>query len=79
MQASGLCRVCASARSNSGLYSMTRLDSTPQEALTISFGVASSMRLASSLAAKPPNTTECMTPNRAQASIAITASGTMGM
>ena len=30
-------------------------------------------------AAKPPNTTECTAPSRAQASIAITASGTIGM
>ena len=37
------------------------------------------MRLASSGAAKPPNTTECTAPSRAQASIAITASGTIGM
>ena len=34
---------------------------------------------ASSLAAKPPNTTEWMAPMRAQASIAMTASGTIGM
>jgi hypothetical protein len=30
----------------------------PQEAETMTFGLASSMRVASSLAAKPPNTTE---------------------
>ena len=35
--------------------------------------------LASSCAAKPPNTTEWIAPSRAQASIAITASGTIGM
>ena len=51
----------------------------PQEADTMSRGVASSMRTASSLAAKPPNTTECTAPSRAQASIAITAWGTIGM
>ena len=34
---------------------------------------------ASSRAAKPPNTTEWTAPSRAQASIAITASGTIGM
>ena len=33
----------------------------------MTFGVASSMRVASSLAAKPPNTTECTAPMRAQA------------
>jgi hypothetical protein len=53
--------------------------SMPQEAETITFGLASSMRVASSFAAKPPNTTECTAPMRAQASIAITASGTIGM
>ncbi len=42
-------------------------------------GRASSMRAASSLAANPPNTTECTAPSRAQASIAITASGIIGM
>ena len=46
---------------------------------TITFGFASSMRLASSCEAKPPKTTECTAPSRAQASIAITASGTIGM
>jgi hypothetical protein len=37
------------------------------------------MRAASSAAAKPPNTTECTAPRRAQASMAIGASGTIGM
>jgi hypothetical protein len=45
----------------------------------MTFGVASSMRTASSLAAKPPKTTECTAPMRAHASIAIAASGTIGM
>ncbi len=57
---------------------MTRLTSMPQDAETITFGVASSIRAASSCAANPPNTTECTAPSRAQASIAITASGTIG-
>ena len=51
----------------------------PQDAETITFGRASLIRVASSAAAKPPNTTECTAPIRAQASIAITASGTIGM
>ena len=51
----------------------------PQEAARITLGSASSMRSASSGAAKPPNTTECTAPMRAQASIAITASGIIGM
>ena len=42
-------------------------------------GLASTTRLASSGAAKPPNTTECTAPMRAQASMATTASGTIGM
>ena len=37
------------------------------------------MRAASSCAANPPNTTECTAPSRAHASIAIAASGTIGM
>ena len=57
----------------------TRPGSTPQLAERMSFGLASSMRVASSFAAKPPNTTECTAPMRAQASMAITASGTIGM
>ncbi len=44
-----------------------------------SFGLASSMRVASSGEAKPPKTTEWMAPMRAQASIATTVSGTIGM
>jgi hypothetical protein len=42
-------------------------------------GFASSIRTASSCAAKPPKTTEWTAPSRAQASIASIASGTMGM
>ncbi len=45
----------------------------------IALGLASSMRTASSWAAKPPNTTEWMAPSRAQASMASSASGTIGM
>jgi hypothetical protein len=51
----------------------------PQEAESTAAGLASSMRVASSGAAKPPNTTEWMAPMRAQASMAITASGIIGM
>ncbi len=50
----------------------------PQDADTTAFGRASSMRTASSRAANPPNTTECTAPSRAHASIAMTASGTIG-
>ena len=51
----------------------------PQEAERMSFGLASSMRVASSFAAKPPKTTEWIAPMRAQASMAKTASGIIGM
>jgi hypothetical protein len=51
----------------------------PQEAERMTFGCASSMRVASSFAAKPPNTTEWIAPMRAQASMPIAASGIMGM
>ena len=66
------------ASSSSGLYAITRLPSMPHDADTITFGVASSIRIASSGDAKPPNTTECTAPSRAHASIAIAASGTIG-
>ena len=56
-----------------------RPGSRPQDAETISLGWASSMRVASSRAAKPPKTTEWMAPRRAQASMAKSASGTIGM
>jgi hypothetical protein len=61
------------------LYSTTLPGSIPHEAHTTTDGRASSMRAASSLGAKPPNTTECTAPSRAQASIATTACGTIGM
>jgi len=67
------------AWSSIGLYSTVRDGSIPQEADTTTVGRASSMRTASSCAANPPNTTECTAPSRAHASIAITASGIIGM
>ncbi len=79
MQADGLNSAIAIASSSSGLYLTMRPGSMPQLAVSTSFGLASSMRLASSFAAKPPNTTECTAPMRAQASIANTASGTSGI
>ena len=42
-------------------------------------GMASSIRVASSFDANPPNTTECMAPSRAHASIANTASAIIVM
>jgi len=61
------------------LYGTTRFTSIPHEAERMSLGLASSMRLASSFDAKPPKTTEWIAPMRAHASMAITASGTIGM
>ncbi len=58
---------------------MTRATSIPQLADRITLGRASSMRTASSCGAKPPNTTEWTAPMRAQASMATTASGIIGM
>lgn len=58
---------------------MTRLPSTPQEAETTTLRATSSIRRASSRGAKPPKTTEWTVPIRAQASIAMAASGTIGM
>jgi hypothetical protein len=51
----------------------------PQLADKMTFGLQSLMRVASSLGAKPPNTTECTAPIRAQASMANTASGIIGI
>ena len=58
---------------------MTRLTSMPHEADRMRRGRASSIRLASSFGANPPKTTECTAPMRAHASMAMTASGTIGM
>ena len=72
---------CASAiaSSSSGLYGTTLPAREPASAETMTFGLASSMRVARLTEAKPPNTTEWIAPMRAQASIANTASGTIGM
>ena len=67
------------AASNSGLYGTRRPGSIPQEAETMHFGVQSSMRVANSWGANPPNTTEWTAPSRAVANIAMTASGIIGM
>ena len=77
--AAGVCSAWCRAPSSSGPYSMTRWTSMPQEAVTTTVGRASSMRMASSREAKPPKTTEWTAPRRAHASIATTASGTIGM
>ena len=79
MTASGLWLLRSSAASSIGLYSTTRFGSIPQDAATTTSGLASSMRIDSSPGAKPPKTTECTAPMRAHASIATSASGTIGM
>ncbi len=66
------------AASSSGLYSTTLPPREPASALTMTRGVASSMRVARLLEAKPPNTTEWIAPMRAQASMANAASGIIG-
>ena len=62
-----------------GAVEQRHVGSIPQEALTISFGLQSLIRFASSLEAKPPKTTECTAPIRVAASMAITASGIIGI
>ena len=79
MQCSGLLAAIWIASSSSGLYGMTRFPSTPHDADTMSFGLASLIRVASSFGANPPNTTLWIAPIRAHASIAMSASGTIGM
>jgi hypothetical protein len=79
MTDSGVWALRSRAASSIGLYSTTRLGSIPQLAATMTTGLASSMRAASSAGANPPNTTEWIAPSRAQASIVTTASGTIGM
>ena len=54
----GLCFANSIALFKSGLYSTVRPGSYPQEADIIIFALESSILLASSFAAKPPNTTE---------------------
>ena len=67
------------ALSTSGLYSTVLPGSKPQDAVMMIFAFESSILLASSLEAKPPNTTELTTPILPHASIATTASGIIGM
>jgi hypothetical protein len=51
----------------------------PPSAVITIFALASLIRSRSEFAEKPPNTTECVAPMRAQACMAMTASGTIGM
>ena len=79
MQESGFAEESSMAPSSSGLYGTTRSTSMPHDAERMTFGRASVMRLASSADANPPNTTEWTAPIRAQASMPMTVSGTIGM
>ena len=67
------------AASSIDLYLTRRFGSTPQDAETTTRGFASLMRVASSCGAKPPKTTECTAPSRAQASMATSVWGIIGM
>ncbi len=78
-QWSGLCFEISMAPSSKGLYSTIRPGSIPQEAAIITFAPLSSILTASSLAANPPKTTECIAPILAQASIATAVSGIFGI
>ena len=69
----------SSARSTSSLYGVTPAGAMPHDAQTTILAPESAIRAANSSAPNPPNTTEWMAPRRAHASIAITASGTIGM
>ena len=75
----GGCAASRTASSTRCLYGTALPPRMPASAVNITFGRASSMRVARLAAAKPPNTTEWMAPMRAQASIANTASGIIGM
>ena len=69
----------ASALSAAALSSTLCPPRQPASAVIRQRAPASSMRSFSDSAEKPPNTTEWIAPMRAQACIATTASGTIGM
>ena len=73
MQLSGGLAVSSMAASSRGLYSTIRSTSIPHDAETTSLAPQSSILVASSLAAKPPKTTEWTAPILAHANIEITA------
>ena len=79
MHFSGLCLASSIAFLRSGLYSIVFPGSYPQYAYKIIFALQSSILLASSFAAKPPKTTEWTAPILAHPSIAIAASGIIGI
>ena len=71
--------VCSTASSAADLRSTGRPRRQPPSAVMSSRACASLMRLASASAEKPPKTTVCGAPMRAQASMAMGSSGIMGM
>ena len=74
-----LCEANFKASLTRGLYSTVLPGSKPQEAVIKTLALLSSILLANSFEAKPPNTTEWIAPILAHASIAITASGIIGI
>ncbi len=70
--------VRASASSAAGLSANTSPRRYPPSAVISSLASASLIRSARLCEAKPPNTTLCTAPMRAQASIATAASGIIG-
>ncbi len=69
----------SSALSTAALSSTMPPPRRPPSAVISRRAPASSTRSRIEVKEKPPNTTECTAPMRAQASIAMTASGTIGM
>ena len=69
----------AIASSSRCLYGTALPAREPASAETITFGCASSIRVARLTDAKPPKTTEWIAPMRVHASIANVASGIIGM
>ena len=75
----GLCFDISMALSTSGLYSIVLPGSKPHEAVIKILALESSILFASSFEANPPKTTEWMAPILLHASIAMTASGIIGI
>jgi hypothetical protein len=70
---------CASASSVFALSGILRPPRRPSSAVMTQLESQSRMRLARESGEKPPNTTECTAPIRAVASMAMAASGIIGM
>ncbi|MNH17424.1 hypothetical protein D3C79_770950 [compost metagenome] len=68
-----------SARSTLALSGVRRPPRTPSSAVITTLDLQSMIRPASASGEKPPNTTEWIAPIRAQASMATTASGIIGI